>query len=107
MDYYSIVDHLVTLRNIMEECCNNINNSLSLYFTLKKQLTLMPKLNFGSQIRKAKSLEMRVVVIKLYENVIMEFRNFVGFSEENCCNIAINQGGSWLGLSFQVYIITG
>jgi hypothetical protein len=47
---------------------------------------------------------LRVVVIRLYENVISKFRNTKGWLEEINCNIGVKQGCPMSPTLFGIYI---
>jgi hypothetical protein len=47
---------------------------------------------------------LRVVAIRLYENVISKFRNTEGWSEEINCNIGVKQGCPLSPTLFGIYI---
>jgi hypothetical protein len=49
-------------------------------------------------------LELRVVVIKMYENVISKFKNNEGWSKEINCNIRVKQGCPFSPNLFGTYI---
>ena len=79
MIYHSIVDHLVTLRPIVMECHNNKTNILCCFVEFRKTLDTMVKTNLCNILEEFKiSLKLRVSMIRLYDNVIANFRNFEG-----------------------------
>jgi hypothetical protein len=103
--YHSTVDHLVTLRIIAEECHNNKTNLLCCFIDFRKYFDTVPRTNLWDRLEEIKvPFELRVVAIRLYENVISKFRNTEGWSEEINCNIGVKQGCPLSPTLFGIYI---
>jgi len=77
-----MVDHLVTLKIIADECLNNKTNLLCCFVEFKKYFDTMSITNLWNMLEELKlPLELRVVMVIFYENVIVEFRNTKGWSK--------------------------
>ena len=48
--------------------------------------------------------KLRVVVIRLHENIISKYKNIEGYSKEINCNIGVKQGCSLSATLFGIYI---
>jgi hypothetical protein len=80
MSYHSNMDHLVTLLIIVEKCRNNTTNLLCCFVDLRKYFGTIPKTNLWNRLEEIKvPFKLRDVVIRLYENVIVKFRNIEGW----------------------------
>jgi hypothetical protein len=79
--YHSIVDHLIVLRIIVEECHNNKTNLLCFFIDFKKDFDTMPRSNLWNMLEELKvPFELRVVEVRLCKNVIVKFTNTKGWS---------------------------
>jgi len=77
----------------MEEHQNNKTNILCCFIDFRKSFDTTPKDNLWKRLEELKlSLELRVVEIRLYENLIVRYRNTKGWSEEINYNIGFKQG---------------
>jgi len=103
--YHSIVDHLIMLRIIVEEYCNNKNNLVYCFVEFRKYFDTMPKTNLWNRLEELKvPFGLRVVVVRLYENIIVKFRDTKGWSEEINYNIEVKQGCPPIPYPFGIYI---
>jgi hypothetical protein len=76
--YHSTMDHLVTLRIIVGECHNDKTNFLCCFFDFRKAFDIVPMSNIWNRLEEIKvPFKLRVVVIRLYENIIVKFRHEV------------------------------
>jgi hypothetical protein len=83
MSYHSTMDHLVILTIFIEECRNNKTNILCCFIDFRKYFDIVPKTNLWNRLEEISvPLELRAIVIRLYENVVTKFRNNEGYSEE-------------------------
>lgn len=74
MSYHFIVDHLVMLKIITEECHNNKSNLLCCFF--RKSFDTIPRTDFWNILEELKvPFELRATMIRLYENILAKFRN--------------------------------
>ena len=70
------MNYLVTLRIISEECHNNKCNLLCCFVDFRKYFDTVPRNNLWNRLEELKvPSELRVVVIRLYENGIAKFKN--------------------------------
>jgi hypothetical protein len=91
--YHSIVDHLITLRIIVEECHNNKTNLLCCFIDFRKSFDTVPRTNLWNRLEELKvPSKLRAVAVRLYENIIAKFRSTKGWLEEINCNIGVKQG---------------
>src|ERR1700678_1578092 len=66
---------------------------------------MIPRKNLWNRLEEIKvSLELRVVAIRMYENVISKFKNTKGWSKEINCNIEVKQGCPLSPTIFCIYI---
>lgn len=71
MRYHSIIDYLVTLRIIVEECRNNKTNLFCCFVDFRKAFDTIHKTMPRKRLEEIMvPLELRVVVTRVYENVI-------------------------------------
>jgi hypothetical protein len=74
--YHSNVDHLVTLKIIVEECCNNKTDLMCCLVDFRKCFDTVHRTNLWNRMEEIKvPFELRVVATRLYENIIAKFRN--------------------------------
>jgi hypothetical protein len=77
--YHSTVDHLVTFRIIAEEFCNTKTNLFCCFVDFKKYFDIVPRKNLWNRLEEIKvSLKLRVVAIRMYENIIAKVKNIEG-----------------------------
>jgi hypothetical protein len=66
---------------------------------------MVPRKNLWNRLEEIKvSLKLRVVAIRMYENVIAKFKNTEGWSKEINCNIGVKQGCPVSPTLFGIYI---
>ena len=76
---HSTTNHLVTLRIIAEECCNNKSGLFCCFVDFIKDFDIVPRNNMLNRLEELKvPFELRAPAIKLYENVIAKFKNHEG-----------------------------
>jgi hypothetical protein len=91
--YHSTVDHLFTFRITAEEFRNTKTNIFCCFVDFRKAFDMVPRKNLWNRLEEIKmSLELRVVVIRMSENIIAKFKNTKGWSKEIKCNIGVKQG---------------
>lgn len=94
--YYSMMDHPITLR-IIVECHNHKANLFCCFINFRKYFGIFPMTNHYKRLEEIKvPLELTVFVIRLYENVISKFRTTKVWLEEINSNIKVKQ---WSPLS--------
>ena len=72
--YHSTLDHPVTFRIIAEDLCNTKTNIFCCVVDFRKSFDMVPRKNLWNRLKEIKvSLELRVVAIRMYENVIAKF----------------------------------
>ena len=72
---HSTTDHLITLRIIAKKCRNNKSNMFCCFVDFRKAFDTVPRNNMWDRIEELKApFELRVVAIRLYENVIQILR---------------------------------
>jgi hypothetical protein len=99
------VDHLVTFRIIAEEFHNTKTNIFCCFVDFRKSFDTVPRKNLWDRLEEIKvPFELRVVAIRLYENVISKFKNTEGWSKEINCNIGVKQGCPLSPTLFGIYI---
>jgi hypothetical protein len=77
--YHSTMDHLVTFRIIAEKLCNTKTNLFCCFVDFRKAFDMVPRKNLWNMLEEIKvPLELRVVAISMYENVISNFQNTEG-----------------------------
>jgi len=60
--------------------------------TLGKAIDIVPRTNLWNRLEELKvPFELRVVAVRLYENIIAKFRSTEGWSEEINCNIGVKK----------------
>ena len=85
---HSTTDHLVTLRIIAKECCNNKSDIFCCFVDFRKAFDTVPINNLWNRLEELKvHFELRVVAIRLYEKVIANFKNIGGWKMDINCNI--------------------
>jgi hypothetical protein len=77
----------------MEECHNNKTNLLCCFIDFRKAFDTVLRKNLWDRLEETKlPIELRATTIRLYENVIANFRNIKGWLEEINYNIGLKQG---------------
>ena len=67
---HSTMDHLVTLRIIAEECCNNKSDLFCCFVDFRKSFDTMPRNNLWNTLEELKvPFELRASTISLYKKV--------------------------------------
>jgi hypothetical protein len=73
------VDHLVTFRIIAEEFRNTKTNRFCCFVDFRKVFDMVPRKNPWNRLEEIKvPFELRVVAIRMYDNVIVKFKNTKG-----------------------------
>ena len=68
---HSTIDHLVTLRIIMEECRNDKSNIFCFFVDFRKDFDTVPRNNPWNRLEELKvPFELRADTIRLYESVL-------------------------------------
>ena len=99
------MNHLVTLRIILEECHNYKSNLFCCFVEFRKAFDTVPRNNLWNRLGELKvPFELRVVTIRLYENVIAKFKSNGGLSRDIKCNIGVKQGFRLSPTLFGIYI---
>ena len=102
---HSTTDHLVTLRIITKEFHNNKSNLLCCFVDFIKAFDTVPRNNPWNRLEEIKvPFELRVVAIRLYEEVIAMFNNNEGWTTDINCNIGVKQCFPLSPTLFGIYI---
>ena len=102
---HSTMDHLVTLRIIANECCNNKSDLYCCFADFRKDFDTMPRNNLWNRLEELKvPFDLRVSVIRLYKNIIAKFKNNEGWTTYINCNIGLKQGCPLSPTTFGIYI---
>ena len=73
------MDHLLTLRIIVEECRNNKPNIFCCFVDFRKAFDTLPRNSMWNTLEELKvNFELRYSTIKLYKKVIAKFKNNEG-----------------------------
>ena len=76
----------------MEECRNDKSNLFCCFVDFRNTFDMIPRNNLWNILEEIKvPLELRVVAIRLYENVIAKFNSNEGWSRDIKCNIGVNK----------------
>jgi hypothetical protein len=103
--YHSTVDHLVTFRIIARDLHNTKTNPFCCFVDFRKYFDMVPRKNLWNRLEEIKvPLKLRVVAIRMYENVITKFKNTKGWSKEINYNIGVKQGCPLSPTLFGIYI---
>jgi hypothetical protein len=103
--YHSTVDHLVTFRIIAEEFHNTKTNLFCCFVDFRKDFDMVLRKNLWNRLEEIKVfLELRVVAIRMYENIISKFKKTEHWSKEINCNIGVKQGCPLSPTLFGIYI---
>jgi hypothetical protein len=79
-------------RIIAKEYCNN-KIDLLCFVDFRKAFDIVPRTNFWNRLEEIKDpLELSIIAIRLYKNIISKFKNIDQWSEEIDCNIGVKQG---------------
>ena len=85
---HSTTYHLLTLRIIAEECCNNKSHLFCFFVDFRKDFRTVPRNNPWNRLEELKvPFELRAVAIRLYKKVIAKFKNNEGWTMNINCNI--------------------
>ena len=99
------MNHLVMLKIVVEECRNSKSNPFSCFVDFRKAFDTVPRNNLWNRLEELKvPFKLRVVVIRLYENVIAKFKSNEGWSKDIKCNIGVKQGFPLSPTLFDIYI---
>jgi hypothetical protein len=75
------------------------------FIDFRKSFDTIPRTNLWNRLEEIKFPSgLRVVMIKLYENVISKFRSIKGWSKEIKCNIGVKKGFPLSPTLFGIYI---
>jgi len=100
-----MVDHIVTFSIIAKDFHNNKTNLICCFVDFRKSFDMVPRKNLWNMLEEIKlPLELRVVAIRMYENIILKFKNTKGSTEEINCNIEVKQGCPLSPTLFGIYI---
>ena len=103
--HHSNIDHLVTLRIIAKECRNIEIDLLCYLFYFRKAFSMVPRDKLWQRLEEIMvPRELRVVVIRLYANVVSKIKTTKGRSKEIKCNIGVKQGCPLSPTLFGIYI---
>jgi len=84
------LDHLITLKIIVEENHSNKTNLLCCIVDIIKAIEIILRTNLCKSIEEMMApFDFMVVVRRLYENFISKLRTIEGWSEETKCNIRV------------------
>ena len=90
---HSKTNHLITLRIIMEECCNDKSNLFFFFVDFRNDFDTVPRNNLWNILEELKvPFELRSGAIRLYENFIAKFKTNEGWLKDIKCNIGVKQG---------------
>jgi hypothetical protein len=88
--YNSTMNHLFTFRIIAEEFHNTKTNIFCCFVDFRKAFDMVLRKNLWNRLEEIKvPLELRVVAIRMYENVIAKYKKTEGWSKEINCNIRV------------------
>jgi hypothetical protein len=88
--YNSTMDHLFTFRIIAEEFHNTKTNIFCCFVDFRKDFDMVLRKNLWNRLEEIKvPLKLRVVAIRMYENVIAKYKKTEGWSKEINCNIRV------------------
>ena len=77
----------------MEGFHNDKSNLFCFFMDFRKAFDTVPRNNLWNRLEELKvPFELRVVAIRLYENVISKFKRNEGWSKDIKCNIGVKQG---------------
>ena len=69
------MDHLVTLRIIVEECCNDESNLFFCFVDFRKDFDTVPRNNLWNRLEEINvPFKLRAAAIRLYDNVISKLK---------------------------------
>jgi hypothetical protein len=99
------VYHIFTFRIITEEFFHNKTNIFCCFVDFRKYFDMVPRKNLWNRLEEIKvPLELRVSAIRMYENVIANFKNTECWSKEINYNIRVKQGCPLSPTLFVIYI---
>jgi hypothetical protein len=74
--YHSTMNHLVTFKINVDECCNDKTNLLCSFIDFKKDFDIVPQTNLWNRLEELKvPFELRATAIRIHEKIISKFRN--------------------------------
>ena len=89
---HSTMDHLVTVRIIADEYRNNKSDIFCCFVDFRKAFDTVPRNNPWNRLEDIKvPFELRDAMIRLYEKVILKFKNNEGWSTDINCNIGVKR----------------
>ena len=89
----------------MEECRNDKSNLFFFFVDFRKAFYTVPRDKLWNILQELKvPFELRVVAIRLYENVIAKFKSNEGWSKDIKCNIGVKKGFPLSPTLFGIYI---
>jgi hypothetical protein len=75
-----MLEKLVTLRIIMEECCNYKTNISCCFIDFRKYFDTVLRTNLWNRLEEIKvPFEFRATMVRFYKNIIAKFRNTEGW----------------------------
>ena len=102
---HSTTDHLITLRIIVEECCNDKSNLFCCFVDFRKAFDTVPRNNLWNRLEELNvPFELRAATIRLYKNVIAKLKSNEGWSKDIKCNIRVKQDCPLSPTLFAIYI---
>jgi len=103
--HHSNINHLVTLRIIAEEFHNSKYDLFYCFVDFRKAFNMVLRDKLRQKLEEIiVPLELRVVVIHLYGNVITKLKTTEGCAKEIKCNIGVKQGCPLSPPLFGIYI---
>ena len=86
------MNHLVMLRIIVEDCRNDKSNIFFCFVDFRKTFDTVPRNNLWNRLEEIKvPFELRAAAIRLYKNVIANFKSNKGWMKDIKCNIGVKQ----------------
>ena len=102
---HSTTDQLLTLMIIVKECRNNKFDLFCCFLDFRKAFDTVPRNNPWNRLEELKvPCELRDVMIRLHENIIVKLKNNEGWTTYINCNIGVKQGCPLSTALFGFYI---
>ena len=99
------MDHLITLRIIVEEFRNDKSNLFCCFVDFRNAFDTVCRNNLWNRLEELKvPFESRAAAIRLYKNVISKFKSNEGWLRDIKCNIGVKQGCPLSPTLFGIYI---